>query len=175
MTTSARMSSTTTTVSMNARRRSGKRGPTPLPQLAQDELPARLEPDDEKEERHQPAVHPLAKIQRNLSAAQVDRQRRPPEPAVGRRVDVHPYKCRDRRREQNSRAAGLGAQELAQRRPHTPRPRRSSRERRLPSVRIAATARSAPPLPVVLRWPAARATYATVATRSAACRHSAWR
>ena len=107
------MSSTTTTVSMNARNRSGKRGPTsasrpsanavsvdiaitpamrggptgiddeidrdcnrhpadprqqgqreasPLPQLAQVELPPGLEPNDEEEERHQPAVHPLAKL-----------------------------------------------------------------------------------------------------------------
>ena len=107
------MSSTTTTVSMNARRRSGKRGPTsasrpsakavsvdiaipqppaderpaverevdrdghrhpadprqqrqgeppPLPQLAQVELASRLEADDEEEERHQPAVDPVAKV-----------------------------------------------------------------------------------------------------------------
>ena len=110
------MSSTTTTVSMNARSRSGKRGPTsasspsakavsvdiatpqpcaderpalngevdgdrhrhaadpgeqrqreppPLAQLAEVELAARLEPDDEEEERHQPAVHPLAQIERD--------------------------------------------------------------------------------------------------------------
>ena len=42
-----------------------QREPPPLPQLAQVELPPRLEADDEEEERHQPAVHPVAKIQRD--------------------------------------------------------------------------------------------------------------
>ena len=69
-------------------------------------------PTDEKEERHQPAVHPLAKIQRDPCVGDVDRQLRAPERVVRRRVDVHPDKCCDGCRQQNRRAAGLGAQEL---------------------------------------------------------------
>ena len=141
------MSSTTTTVSMNARRRSGKRGPTsasrpsanavsvdiatpqpcaegrpalktridrdrdrhpaepgqqrqrespPLPQLAEVELAPRLEPDDEEEERHQPAVHPVAEVERDTVAAEVDREPRRPDRVVRRRVDVHPERARRR-------------------------------------------------------------------------------
>src|SRR5207237_6688859 len=104
--------------------------------LAQVELPARLEPSDEKEEGHQPAVHPLAKIQRDLCTAQVDRQLRPPKRVVRRGVDVHPDKCRHGRGEQNRRTAGFGAQELPQRRLQASCPRRSSRERRLTTVRL---------------------------------------
>ena len=39
-------------------------GTTPLPQLADVELPPRLETDDEEEERHQPVVHPAAESER---------------------------------------------------------------------------------------------------------------
>ena len=142
------MSSTTTTVSMNARSRSGKRGPTsasspsakavsvdiaiapavrrgaagvegevdrdrhghaaepgeqrqgeppPLAQLAEVELPARLEADDEEEERHQPAVHPVAEIERHARVADADRELVVPDRVVGRRVDVHPDERGDRR------------------------------------------------------------------------------
>ena len=159
------MSSTTTTVSMNARKRSGKRGPTsassaerergvgrhrdppavcgrapgvesevdrdrhrhaaerreqrqreapPLAQLAEVELAARLEADDEEEERHQPAVHPLAKIQRDPRAAEVDRQLRGPERArttrrrrSPRRAQRRPPPARPPRR--RSRCAGTPA------------------------------------------------------------------
>lgn len=108
-------------------RQQRQREPPPLPQLAQIELAPRFEAYDEKEQGHQAAVHPLAKIKRDLGAAQVDRQRRPPERVIGRRVDVHPDECRDGRRQQDRRAAGLGAQELAQRRLEAPSPGRSSR------------------------------------------------
>ena len=49
---------------------------------------------------------------------------------VRRRVDVDPDERRDRRREQDRRAARLGAQELAQRRLDAPRPRRPAGEAR---------------------------------------------
>jgi hypothetical protein len=53
-------------VDRNGRRSSSEPGeerqcePPALANLAQVELPSRLEPDDEEEERHQPAVHPVA-------------------------------------------------------------------------------------------------------------------
>jgi hypothetical protein len=39
-----------------------ERQPPPLPQLTHVELTASFKPDDEEEERHQPAVHPAAQI-----------------------------------------------------------------------------------------------------------------
>ena len=53
-----------------------QREPPPLAQLAEVELAARLEPDDEEEERHQPAVHPVAQVERDARAAELDRERR---------------------------------------------------------------------------------------------------
>src|SRR5918996_627147 len=161
MTAIARMSSATTTVSMKARSRSESRGPasarTPsakavsvastipqpcaekrqheapsLPKLAEVELAPRLEPDDEEEERHQPAVHPLAKRKRNARAAEVDRQRRLPQLLVRGRVDVHPDERRNRRPQQDRRAGRLGTQKLPQRRPQAARPRRPAREAQRP-------------------------------------------
>ena len=64
--------------------------PPSLPQLAEVELAPRLEPDDEEEERHQPAVHPLAQVERDAVSAELDRERRLPQRVVRRRVDVHP-------------------------------------------------------------------------------------
>ena len=40
----------------------GQRHQLAVPQLAQVELPPRLEPDDEEEERHQAAVHPVPSV-----------------------------------------------------------------------------------------------------------------
>ena len=191
------MSSTTTTVSMKARSRSGKRGPTsasrpsanavsvdiatpqpcaderpalnaqvdrdrddhpgrappangqgeapPLAQLAEVELAPRLEADDEEEERHQAAVHPVAQVERDARRRRADRERRRPERLVGRRVDVHPDERGDGRGEQDGRAAGLGAQEVAQRRLQAPRPRRPSGEPRGPAARVTATDGGSPP------------------------------
>jgi hypothetical protein len=48
-------------------------------------------------------------------AVEVDREHGLPQLLAGRGVDVHPDERRDRRREQDRRAAALGAQELAQR------------------------------------------------------------
>ena len=45
-----------------------QREPPPLAQLAEVELAPRLQPDDEEEERHQAAVHPLAQIERDARA-----------------------------------------------------------------------------------------------------------
>ena len=101
-----------------------QREPSPLPQLAEVELPARLEADDEEEERHQPAVHPAAQVERDARSAQVDREPRRPDRVVGARVDVHPDQRGGRRREQHGGAARLRAQELPQRRLDAPRPRR---------------------------------------------------
>ena len=48
--------------------------PAPLAQLAEVELAARLEPDDEEEERHQAAVHPLPQVERDAgSPTSIDR------------------------------------------------------------------------------------------------------
>jgi hypothetical protein len=43
-------------------RQQGQGEAPPLPQLTQVELAASLEPDNEEEERHQTAVHPVTKI-----------------------------------------------------------------------------------------------------------------
>ena len=107
-----------------------QREPPPLAQLAEVELAPRLEPDDEEEERHQAAVDPLAQVERDAGVAEVDRERRRPERVVRRRVDVHPDERGDRRGEQDRGAAGLRAQELAQRRLEAPRPRRPPGEAR---------------------------------------------
>ncbi len=53
----------------------------PLAQLAEVELAPRLEADDEEEERHQAAVHPVAQVQRDADAAEVDRELGPPDGA----------------------------------------------------------------------------------------------
>ena len=86
----------------------------PLAQLAQVELAPRLEPDDEEEERHQAAVHPLAQRPGRARAADADRQRRLPDalvrasgrrsPRRGRRA---PRRAAPRRRP--SRCAGTAA------------------------------------------------------------------
>ena len=93
-----------------------------LAQLAHVELAARLEADDEEEERHQPVVDPVPHVLRQAGAADADRQVRRPEVLVGRRVDVDPDERRDRRGEQDDRTARLGAEELAQRRADVARP-----------------------------------------------------
>jgi hypothetical protein len=66
-------------------------------QRARDRTAPCLEPQHE-EERHQPAVYPVAKIERDTSPADVDRERRPPERVVGRGVDVDPHERSYRRR-----------------------------------------------------------------------------
>ena len=62
--------------------------------------------------------------------AEVDREHRRPDAVVRRRVDVHPHERGDGRAEQDRGAAGLGAQEVAERGREVARPRRPRRERR---------------------------------------------
>jgi hypothetical protein len=89
---------------------------TTFAEFAQVEFAPGLEPDDEEKERHQAAVDPLAKVQGDLGAAEANRELRAPKRVVRAGVDVHPRERRDRGRQQDCRAAGLGAQELAKRR-----------------------------------------------------------
>ena len=107
-----------------------QRESSPLPQLAEVELAPRLEPEHKEEEGHQPAVHPLAKLERHSRPAHLDRKRRRPQRVVRRRVDVHPHKSDDRRSQEDRSAPRLRAQEFAQRRLEVSRPRSSPRERR---------------------------------------------
>jgi len=86
-----------------------QRQPTALAQLAHVELPPRLEPDDEEEERHQPAVQPAAEILRDAVSAEADRERRVPDALVRGLVDVDPEERGDRGGEQQGCAPGLGA------------------------------------------------------------------
>ena len=94
-----------------------------LAQLAEVELAPRLEPDDEEEERHQPAVDPLAQVQvearsrRGAARARVLQTR-----SYERDVDVRPDQRRGDRGEQDRGAAGLGVQERPQGRLEVARP-----------------------------------------------------
>src|SRR4051812_28229191 len=81
--------------------------PAALPQFAQIELPPRLEPHDEEEQRHQALVHPLAEVERDTRAAESYRELRCPDRLVRRVIDVGPGECEQRRREQEERAARL--------------------------------------------------------------------
>src|SRR5439155_6255351 len=101
-----------------------ERDPPPLTKLSDVELAARLEADDEEEERHQTAVHPVPEIHRDPGAADANREMRLPDGLVRRRVDVHPREGGNRRGEQEGRATGLGAEELPERRLEASRPGR---------------------------------------------------
>ena len=108
---------------MPAERREQRQDEPPaLAQLPEVELAARLEPDDEEEERHQAAVDPVPQVERDPVAAEVDREGRAPDALVRGRVDVRPHERGDRGREQDRGAAGLRAQELAQGRLDASRP-----------------------------------------------------
>ena len=100
----------------------------PLAKVAEVELAPRLETQHEEEERHQPAVHPLAQRQLDPLAVDVDREHGLPQLVVRRGVHVHPHQRRDRRGEQDRRTAALGAQELAQRALDPARPRGCARQ-----------------------------------------------
>jgi hypothetical protein len=95
------------------RRQQREHQPPALAKVAEVELTPRLQTQHEEEERHQPAVHPLAQGQLDPPAAEVDREHGLPQPLVGRGVDVHPHERRHGRCEQHRRAADLGAQEPA--------------------------------------------------------------
>ena len=102
-----------------------------LAQLADVELAPHLEPDDEEEERHQAAVHPVAQALRDARAAEPDRELRPPDAVVGGEVDVGPDQRRDSGGEQHAGAAGLGGEEVAQRPRQIAHPRGAPAEGRL--------------------------------------------
>ena len=82
-----------------------QRQPPPLPQLTHVELAAGLQPEHEEKERHQPAVHPLAQVQRHPRASEPHRQPRPPHRLIRRRADVDPHQRRHRHRDQHRGAA----------------------------------------------------------------------
>ena len=96
-----------------------------LAQLANVELPPRLEANDEEEDHHQPVVDPAAQALADRARPEPDRQVRVPDPGVGRVIRVRPGERDDRRGEQDQRAAGLRAQEAKQRRRDVSRPGRS--------------------------------------------------
>jgi hypothetical protein len=111
----------------------GRRGqdePPPVAQVAQVELAPRLQADDQEEERHQPAVDPLPQAQRDAGAAEVEREVHLPETLVRPVGHVCPEQRGDDRRQQHAGAAGLGAQEAAQRGAHLPRPGGATLHRR---------------------------------------------
>jgi hypothetical protein len=119
----------------------------PLAKVAEVDLTPRLETQHEEEERHQPAVDPLAQRQLDPVAAEVDGEHGLPQLLVGRGVDVHPHERRHRRCEQDRRAAALGAQKLAQRALEPARPRSCPRPEvraggHHPSVTLTARPRS---------------------------------
>ena len=106
-----------------------QREPAAYPQLADVELAPRLQPDDQEEQRHQPGVHELAQVERHVPAADEHRQPGRPEPVVGRDAHVRPDQGEHGGAGQDRGAAGLGAQEAAQRRLHAPNPGRLLGER----------------------------------------------
>ena len=92
-----------------------QRDAPPLAQLAEVELTARLEPDHEEEERHQPGVDPAAQVLRDAGAADPDRKRRVPHALVRHEVRVRPDQRGDDAGEKDGGAARLRAEECAER------------------------------------------------------------
>jgi hypothetical protein len=113
-----------------------QRHPPPLPQLAQVELAARLQPGHQEEERHQPGVHPALPAIGQDRRAGPDQQHGVPGRRIPGRVDVGPGQRRQRGGQQDRRAASLGAQEPAKRRLQPPRPHRAQRKLRHGSGRF---------------------------------------
>jgi len=85
-------------------------------QLAHVELPASLQPDHEEEQRHQPAVDPLGKGQRDPVVPDVDRQGGMPHPGIPGRIDAGPDQRGQDGYQQSRGARGLGTGETRQRR-----------------------------------------------------------
>ena len=84
----------------------------------------RFEADDEKEQRHQTLVDPLAEVHDDPRAPDPDRERRRPHRLVGvppRRV--RPHKRRDRSAQHRHPTARLSAQKAPDRRSQVPGPR----------------------------------------------------
>ena len=85
-------------------------------QLAEVKLAPRLEPDHEEEGVIRPLLIQWPQRLGDPGVADPDRQRGVPDAAVRRRVHVRPDQGRRGRPQQDGRAAGLGAQEGAERR-----------------------------------------------------------
>ena len=86
-----------------------------ITQLALDQLPFDLQPDDEEEDRHQPVVHPLLEREVDRMAAERDRQMGVPQLEVGllpRRV--RPDERGDRRDDEDDSARTLRVEEVAE-------------------------------------------------------------
>ncbi len=95
----------------------GNDEPAALGELAHRQLTADLQSDHEEEGRHQPVVDPVGEIEAELVAADPDRQVGAPERLVGvRERGVRPDERDRRRRQQQTGAARLGAEEAAERR-----------------------------------------------------------
>jgi len=116
--------------------RDGQRQPRAFPQLAHVELAAGLQAEDEEEEGHEPAVHPLAQVQRHPMAGELHRQPGAPDRRIRQRIDVHPGQRGHRHAQQHGGATGLRAQEDPQRRLQIPRPRRPPGQRMHRSRRL---------------------------------------
>ena len=94
-------------------REHGKDDPGSLSELADVEFPACLEPDDQEEEAHEPAVDPAAQIQGHRCVTDVYGQAGLPHAVVGGRVDIRPDQRADCSPEEEGGARGLRLQESA--------------------------------------------------------------
>ncbi|GAA3712669.1 hypothetical protein GCM10023082_08040 [Streptomyces tremellae] len=92
-----------------------QRDAAPVAQLAHVELAPRLKADDEEEQRHQTAVDPLAQAERDAEGPDPYGEDGVPDRPVRAGVRVRPHQCRNHGREEDGRAARLGAQEVAPR------------------------------------------------------------
>lgn len=100
-------------------------GAPAVAELAHVELAPHLEPDDEKEERHQPVVDPVVQVALQTDLAEAERELGRPQAFVARAPrGIGPHQRSDGRDEQKDRAAYFGLQKGPQRRGNIPRPGR---------------------------------------------------
>ena len=111
-------------------REHGKDDPGTLSELADVELPSCLEPDNQKEKAHEPAIDPATQIQRHRRLTDVYGHLGLPYVVVRGRVDVRPDQRGDCSPKEQSGACGLRLQEAAKG-GVAPQPRRTSRISRL--------------------------------------------
>src|SRR5918996_538772 len=113
---------TASTAMPGARHETGAQG-------AQVELAPRLQADDEEEERHQRLAHPLAQLQRDALAPDLDRELRGPEGVVRVRPGgIGPGQGGDHCTEERHGAGGLRAEEVPHGRGEVARPGGAPRE-----------------------------------------------
>src|SRR5436190_7914537 len=86
-----------------------------IAQLSEVELAARLEADDEEEDRHQAVVDPVAQVSRQGVGPETQREVRGPDAVVGRGGDVRPHERGNRGGEQEQRPARFGVQVVDER------------------------------------------------------------